>query len=254
MRSPQTLVSVVLPTFNRAHTINEAIQSIQAQTHSNWELIIIDDGSTDNTSEIVQLIDDNRIKYYKTTNGGASRARNVGMQKSSGDWILYVDSDDAIYDFAIETMLEALHERPDAMFALSRSKRVLELYEEGTLVKSQDDTNDMSDEFTIQDIFDRNAGFSSTGIMHRRSTFTKGGVVWDEGLPMMEDWDFLLCLGEAYPDGFVYVPTILQTYVQRYGSNNIVSGTEYGKLADAFEYIFKKHANDESMKKSKLVS
>ena len=89
------LTSIIIPTYNRAHLISRALRNIQQQTLSNWELIIVDDGSTDNTKDVVgQFLNDKRIKYFMKENSGAAESRNVGVANSHGDLITFLDSDD----------------------------------------------------------------------------------------------------------------------------------------------------------------
>lgn len=91
------LVSIITPTYNCARFIAETIKSVQAQTYKNWEMIIVDDCSSDNTKEIVEqyLKDDARIKYYcLPKNSGASEARNEALRRAKGKWIAFLDSDD----------------------------------------------------------------------------------------------------------------------------------------------------------------
>lgn len=240
------IVSIITPTYNRAHTIQKAIDSILSQTFDSWEMIIIDDGSSDRTEEIVKKNKDTRIKYLKKDNGGASRARNYGIEHSSGKWIMYLDSDDELLPECIKTMMEWANKNPKAVFSIPRSTRTLELYENGKLIKSLDDSGDTPEKFTIQDIFDRNAGFSPNGFMHLRSLYDKG-IKWDPECRLMEDWELMLSIGDKYPDGFMYVPIVLQKYTQRFGSDNLVSQTTYGDWADGFEYIYQKHKNDQSL-------
>lgn len=89
------LVSVIVATFNRADLINETLDSILNQTYENIELIIVDDGSTDNTKEVIVRYLDNRIKYIKTDNwGGPAKPRNIGIKKAKGEYIAFCDDDD----------------------------------------------------------------------------------------------------------------------------------------------------------------
>ena len=81
------LVSIVTPTFNRAYILTTAIKSILSQTYKNWEMIIIDDGSTDNTKELVLSFEDKRIKYLYQKNAGPSAARNKAPLTAKGEWI-----------------------------------------------------------------------------------------------------------------------------------------------------------------------
>src|ERR1700759_692275 len=92
----EPLVSVITPAYNAGNFIHETIDSVIAQTYTNWELIIIDDGSTDNTAAIVKqyVVRDSRIKYLYQQNGKQGKARNNGMTHSSGTIIAFLDADD----------------------------------------------------------------------------------------------------------------------------------------------------------------
>lgn len=107
--------SIIMPTFNRVHTIERAIKSIQLQNYENWEIIIIDDGSTDDTEKVLKnyLRCDNRIKYFKMDqNSGVGKARNFGFKNISTDseWIGFLDSDDIFVDNAFELMKNKIEE------------------------------------------------------------------------------------------------------------------------------------------------
>jgi glycosyltransferase involved in cell wall biosynthesis len=89
--------SIIIPSFNRAHIIRDAIEAVQSQTFKDFELIISDDGSTDNTEEIVNtFISDSRIKYIKQLNKGVCAARNFGANHASGRYLIFLDSDDTV--------------------------------------------------------------------------------------------------------------------------------------------------------------
>ena len=91
----QPYFSVIIPVYNRAHSIRKAIDSILNQTFENFEIIVIDDASMDNTNEVVASIEDNRIQYYKNeTNQERCVTRNIGIEKSKGKYICFLDSDD----------------------------------------------------------------------------------------------------------------------------------------------------------------
>ncbi|NOZ45189.1 MAG: glycosyltransferase [Chlorobi bacterium] len=89
--------SIIIPTYNRAEFIEKTINSVLNQTYENFEIIIVDDGSTDNTKEIVTSINDKRIKYYRKENAERGAARNFGVKKAQGDYITFLDSDDVLY-------------------------------------------------------------------------------------------------------------------------------------------------------------
>ena len=89
------LVSIIMPSYNTASYIGETIQSVLNQTYQSWELIIVDDCSTDNTNEVVLSIKDDRIKYFRNKNkSGAAVSRNKALREAKGKWIAFLDSDD----------------------------------------------------------------------------------------------------------------------------------------------------------------
>ncbi|WP_278020442.1 glycosyltransferase family 2 protein [Flavobacterium ginsengisoli] len=100
-------VSVIIPTYNRAHIISETLDSILNQTYQNWECIIVDDGSNDNTENIINkyLKNDNRFKFYRRPDDrlkGANACRNYGIENSCGTYIMFLDSDDICESFCLE--------------------------------------------------------------------------------------------------------------------------------------------------------
>ena len=101
------MVSIITPAFNSEKFIAETIQSVLAQTYQNWELLIVDDCSTDKTAEIISRFQDSRIKYfYNSTNKGSAVSRNIALQKASGRWIAFLDSDDLWHPEKLEKQIE----------------------------------------------------------------------------------------------------------------------------------------------------
>ncbi|CAN2170232.1 WcaA Glycosyltransferases involved in cell wall biogenesis [Candidatus Nanopelagicaceae bacterium] len=93
--TPEIYFSIIMPTYNRAHFLPGVIDSVLNQTFANWELILIDNHSTDSTNDFLESITDRRVKILKIDNGGSiSASRNLGLIKSSGQWLAYLDSDD----------------------------------------------------------------------------------------------------------------------------------------------------------------
>lgn len=113
------LVSIVMPTYNRANFLVETIESIQKQSYTYWELIIVDDGSTDQTSEIVRNISDVRICYYQEQHMGMEFARNFGLEKTTGEFICFMDADDLWATTKLEKQLTSLEQYHDASYCLS---------------------------------------------------------------------------------------------------------------------------------------
>jgi glycosyltransferase involved in cell wall biosynthesis len=119
------LVSIITPTFNCAKFIEETIKSVQSQTYINWEMLIVDDASTDSTEEIVKSIIefDKRIKYIKLDeNCGAAKARNIAMTKSEGRYMAFLDSDDIWDENKLEKQLRFMKENKYAITNTSYSQ------------------------------------------------------------------------------------------------------------------------------------
>jgi glycosyltransferase involved in cell wall biosynthesis len=107
------LVSVMMPAYNAEEFVAEAIESILAQTYPQWELLVVNDGSTDNTADIVAQYTDPRIKLIHKENGGESSARNMALDHSQGEFIAYLDADDAYLPHHLEVTVNYLLTNPD---------------------------------------------------------------------------------------------------------------------------------------------
>ena len=105
------LVSIIMPSWNTGKFIAESIESVLAQTYKNWELLIVDDCSTDNTDEVVASFKDTRIKYFKNEkNSGAALTRNRAMREAQGEWIAFLDSDDLWAPNKLEKQLRFMND------------------------------------------------------------------------------------------------------------------------------------------------
>lgn len=107
MRNNNILFSIVIPTYNRATLLKRCLESVETQTYSNWEAIVVDNFSEDNTEEVVQSFEDSRIRYVKNHNYGViAVSRNKALDMAVGDWICFLDSDDCWYPNKLERMLD----------------------------------------------------------------------------------------------------------------------------------------------------
>jgi len=112
--SENTLISVVIPTYNHAHFLGRALQSVVDQTYQNWEALVIDNHSQDNTDEIVAGFKDSRIRLFKIQNQGVIAAsRNLGIRQAKGEWIAFLDSDDYWYPSKLERCMKQLFDGYD---------------------------------------------------------------------------------------------------------------------------------------------
>jgi len=114
----QPLVSIIIPTYNRAHLISETLNSVRLQTYQNWECIIVDDGSTDNSEEVIAEFcsQDNRFQFFKRPHNqpkGANTCRNLGLAYSKGDFINWFDSDDVMFEGFLEQKIAAFLQDAD---------------------------------------------------------------------------------------------------------------------------------------------
>ncbi len=214
-------ISVIIPAYNAENTIARTIESVQKQTFSDFELIVINDGSTDRTAEIVQNIEDIRLKLFSYENGGLSVARNRGIQNASGNYLAFIDADDLWTKDKLEKQLAALEANPDAGVAYSLTCYIDEqdnlLYRcnsisfEGNVLKQLLLTN-----FLIN---------GSNPLIRQQAIKSIGN--FDPSLKSSEDWDYYLRLAANY--SFVCVPKYQILY--RKSSANMSSNVERMKKA-----------------------
>lgn len=184
----ENLISIIIPTYNRAHLIGETIGSIKQQSYKNWECLIIDDGSTDDTEKVLEsfLNSDKRIQYYKKPKDilkGPSAARNYGFEKSKGAYINFFDSDDLMHPEKLEIDLKNI-QSGDYDFTISQSKffnATSDSYKKvwNTNLWSDDPIND----FIVSEI-----GWSTNAPMWKRTSLKKNNLLFDEDLITADDY------------------------------------------------------------------
>lgn len=120
------LFSVVIPTYNRAQKVLRAVQSVLAQTFEDYDIWVIDDGSTDDTHSVLELVKDGRLNYLFQSNSGVAAARNIGIAHAQSRFIAFLDSDDWWYPTKLERTAQAIHLHPDVGLFYSRIEYVRE--------------------------------------------------------------------------------------------------------------------------------
>jgi glycosyltransferase involved in cell wall biosynthesis len=111
---PNNTISVIIPTFNRSHLIETCIQSVFQQTYKNFEVIVVDDGSTDNTKKVLEpYIQKKQIKYFYQKNRGQGAARNYGARHAKGEWLAFLDSDDTWKKDKLKKQINAINSHPE---------------------------------------------------------------------------------------------------------------------------------------------
>ncbi|HKO96679.1 MAG TPA: glycosyltransferase [Pyrinomonadaceae bacterium] len=176
------LVSVIMPVWNRENLVSEAIQSVCLQIYQNWELIVVDDGSTDKSAEsIAAFLDDKRIRYFHIAHKGQAAARNVGLKNSRGQLIAYLDSDDIWYPAFLARMVEAFNGAPDRDWA----------YAAKLFSDPSDGTHRIFDIPAERTSLLAGNAVPMTALVHRRSLIEQVGM-FDEQLERLVDWDLVV--------------------------------------------------------------
>lgn len=184
----QPLVSIIMPTYNRAKYIIETIQSIQKQTYKNWELVIVDDGSEDNTAELISQIKDDRVIFLEAGRIGiVGKLKNMGIENSCGEFIAFNDSDDLWETSKLEKQIQALKDYPGAGFCLTGGYNFKNLNDPVEYFYKEREGKKFGD-FFISVFQSRIACFTQT-LMIRKECIHKAGVFKESGI--MSDADFI---------------------------------------------------------------
>jgi glycosyltransferase involved in cell wall biosynthesis len=189
MKTP--LISVIIPTYNRARLLKETIDSVLKQNFQNFELIVVDDGSTDNTGEILSDYKDH-IQVLAQKNKGVSAARNLGISKAKGEFIAFLDSDDLWLPEKLTAQVDFFQSHPDALVCQTEEIWI----RNGKRVNPKKRHKKYSGM-----IFEQSLPLcivSPSAVMMRKSLFEKVGL-FDEHLPACEDYDLWLRISCQYP-------------------------------------------------------
>lgn len=192
-------ISIILPTYNRDRLIMRAIQSILNQTYTKWELIIVDDGSTDSTQQIVQSIGDQRIAYIKNEqNMGAAASRNHGVKLAHYDYLAFQDSDDVWIVDKLEKQVDYLskHAELDMVYSSFVNHHI-----DGGKVPVPNDQIGEREGNLLPTLLINNVIGTPT-ILVKKETF-ENNRGFDETLRALEDWDFVLRVSESSRIGFI---------------------------------------------------
>lgn len=106
----QPYISIIIPLYNKCKTIKDTLKSVLTQNYENFEVIVVDDGSTDSSADAIEEINDIRVKLFQQKNAGPSSARNKGVELSLGEWILFLDADDTLLPLALMTFVNLINE------------------------------------------------------------------------------------------------------------------------------------------------
>jgi glycosyltransferase involved in cell wall biosynthesis len=187
--------SVVIPTFNRAHMVTRAVESVLTQKFTDYECIVVDDGSTDDTSQVLSPYI-NKIKYIYIPHGGVSTARNRGIQQAQGEWIAFLDSDDMWLPRKLAAQYEYIQVHPDIYIHQTDELWIRNGKRVNPMKKHQ-----KKEGHIFEDCLHLCLVSPSAVVVHR-SVFERVGM-FDERMPACEDYDLWLRVAWQYYIGFI---------------------------------------------------
>lgn len=183
--------SIIIPTYNRAHIISKTIDSVLSQSYSDYEVILVDDGSTDNTNEVIERFKDPRIKYFKKENGERGAARNYGLERATGEYVNFFDSDDIMYSFHLEKAIECIQK-------VNYSEVICFPYdylnESGEVTDSKKGFNGKLN----SSVFQRNFVHLNGAFIKKSAIDANLKFIEDRNFKVMEDWYFFIRLAFKY--------------------------------------------------------
>jgi glycosyltransferase involved in cell wall biosynthesis len=262
------LISVILNTYNRAALLPRAVESVLAQTHDDFELVVVDDGSSDRTPGVVAAFEDPRVRYVRQHNAGLSAARNFGVASSSGRYVTFLDDDDEVLPGWLEAFAAAISSSGCGVAccgaeAVDANHTVIELYSPRNLGAPFDHCVGLfySGSFAVRrDVFDAIGGYAADLPCHHQTEFALRLVSWcsDHGLSVASVPQPLLRIHRGKetarrrsdPERFLAgTRYILEHHGDRLGRSMVtlsnylgsagVSSARLGRYADARRYFYR---------------
>jgi glycosyltransferase involved in cell wall biosynthesis len=226
--------SIIIPVYNKEKFVAKTIESILSQTFTDYEIIIVNDGSTDQSEAKISVFKDNRIQYYSKKNEGVALARNFGIEKATADYICFLDADDYWHPTFLETMQRYSSELPEQkVFAAA-----IEIETKNKTIPARYSIPSTSD-FEIVNFFDasqKECALWTSSVCIHKSVFEKVGD-FDTKIKHGEDTELWIRIGLQFP--IVFIRKILARYV--YDEKSISRNLNY-----FFEdYTFEKYAAEE---------
>ena len=212
------LISIIIPLFNQEKFLNETLESVLSQTYSDWECLIIDDGSTDNSAEVAKkwVEKDNRFKYFFKNNSGVSAARNFGLKNAKGDYIQFLDSDDFLYKEKLSLSMQIIIEK--------KLDIVCTNYKMCTDLKGKPDQpfSQLNNfEFNLNNIMIYwNDGFTIPIHCFLFKSKLFNDIQFPEGLSAQEDWATWIQIYKNNPTTFFLDETLVLYRINPFGRTN----------------------------------
>lgn len=239
-------ISAIIPTFNRENFISNAINSIQNQTYKVDEIIIVDDGSTDDTQKILKNF--KNIRIIKTKNLGVSHARNIGIREAKNNWISFLDSDDIWLKDKIENQVDFHKQNPGILFSHTGEKWL----RDGKIVKYPKSLAKPNGECFLQNI--STCKIAASSILLYKSIFSDIGY-FDEKLKVCEDYDLWLRISYKFNIGLIKEEKIIKNAGHLQLSSSIFAIDRYHiySLQKFLNSKYKKDVKNEIIKKCNIL-
>jgi glycosyltransferase involved in cell wall biosynthesis len=216
---PAPYFSVIIPTYNRAHLIRKTIESVLGQQDRDFEVIVVDDGSRDNTAEVVGSIEDERISYFRKENAERAAARNYGTALARGRYLNFFDSDDLLYPQHLSAARRLIQERREPeIFHLGFEMRDAE----GKLLSRVDALKG-----SLNEQLPRGNLLSCNGVFLRRDVALAFPFNEDRQLSASEDWELWLRLASRYE---IYYSNEVTSIIVNHDERSVLGGTEAALL------------------------
>jgi len=230
-------VSVIIPTYNRAYLFGKAIKSVLNQTYKDFEIIVIDDGSTDNTEEITRGFKDKRVKYIKKykKNRGISVARNIGIKMARGKYIALLDSDDEWLPEKLDKQINILQsESPEVGVVYSN---LCYIDENGNNMNRKLRISKKAEGYIYEDLLEKYCVSPPSSFLIKKECFNRVGL-FDDLLSGQEDWDMWIRIAKYYRFTLIKIPLVKY----RLHSNQISKNLEIKIITG--KRILVKYANE----------
>ena len=226
-----TLVSIIVPCYNQAKYLKESLSSVLNQSYTNWECIIVNDGSPDNVDEIAEnwTQKDNRFKYVKKENGGLSSARNAGIKNCNGEFILPLDADDILDEMYLEKLVPILEE--------DKSLGIVSCYSKFFYGNKENIVHELKPEGTTYHALLFENVLIATSLFRKKCWDEVSG--YDENMKNgFEDWEFWLAITSS---GWKYKIVKQFLFYYRKQKKSMLINTLKNDRITNMEYVFEKH-------------
>ena len=245
----KTLVSIIMPNYNNEKYLIRSIESIIKQSYLNWELLIIDNNSSDNSINILEKYKDKRIKIYKTNNNGIiAKSRNIGLKNATGEWISFLDSDDWWQQEKLEEVIKIIFSNHDCDVVVHNEYKVLKKNNKKKILKYGPYENNFYEKLII---YGNRISLSASTV--RKSFLDNHKILFSEKRDHVtaEDYDFWIQISNKNAK-FFFSKKILGSYFIHQNNQSIINNLHFNNIIN----VSLDHANLENNKNyySKVIS